>query len=830
MSKSLNMRGAKLLSATSFLLFCFSDQALATDRTFCVATVAEFSNAMSYWAGSSDDNVIIELVRNTYGLSITSGNFDQFESGGSAALVLKGGYTQSGSNCVLGTINGASTIIDGGANTDLFIVGNGNITIQGLTIQRMAANNNPNGNSTAAVQINSSNNGVLIEDVIVQGNYALNVADTTAVAIGGPSGVVIANSLFYGNSCNGNTVGCSTLRLFYNGMSAELINTTIASNQTFGIEVANGTKLTAVNDILWNNADGDILVDSKGSLNISYSDYDTINNSGSFSTGSEVFHSDPLLNSDYTLKSSPTLSPAINTGAPKAAIALLSGYTYPATDLAGGQRIVGSRSDLGPYESSYDDLHNLVVTNTADTGSGSLRDAIAVANQNPGPAHIGFNIAGGCGQVIVLASPLPDTSYPLSIDGTTQPGWIANTAFGSFNGKACITLVSLSGPAFALEAASDASQLSVSGVGFAGFSDAAIRLTGGSGHVISGNVLTGGSFLPVNNDGIRITGTAKNVLIGGYDNTSTNLIVNGTGAGIHVDNAAGGNVIAYNVIGMAIDGVTPSGNQEGIAIFDSPGNILQYNFIGNSTGAGITLAGSTSSANIVQYNLVGQSYAGGSEPNQVAGVLIQLGASNNSIGGLSASDTVGGNLISNNDGPGVWVSSSGAYGNSVLANELINNGGLSFGNGLPMDLGALGPDANTLPSGTTGPNDMQNFPILKYSVSGPTSQVVGGTLDAAPNREYRLDFYVSSSAPSGYPGRGNAGYFYGASIVTTDGTGHCDFSSAVSSTVFAPSTGTWFSATATSLAGVFSVPQNTSEIGNAVLAISDEIYKNGFEN
>jgi gliding motility-associated-like protein len=70
------------------------------------------------------------------------------------------------------------------------------------------------------------------------------------------------------------------------------------------------------------------------------------------------------------------------------------------------------------------------VTTNADSGPGSLRDAItqAAANGTATPDLIVFNIAdqSRTGRTITLASALPDLTSNLTIDGTTQPG----TPFG----------------------------------------------------------------------------------------------------------------------------------------------------------------------------------------------------------------------------------------------------------------------------------------------------------------------------------------------------------------------------------------------------------------
>src|SRR5512144_424980 len=62
------------------------------------------------------------------------------------------------------------------------------------------------------------------------------------------------------------------------------------------------------------------------------------------------------------------------------------------------------------------------VVNTNDSGAGSLRQAINDANANPG-SSIAFNIPGGGVHTIAGPTALPWLTVPVTIDGTTQPGY-----------------------------------------------------------------------------------------------------------------------------------------------------------------------------------------------------------------------------------------------------------------------------------------------------------------------------------------------------------------------------------------------------------------------
>src|SRR5690349_3291125 len=82
------------------------------------------------------------------------------------------------------------------------------------------------------------------------------------------------------------------------------------------------------------------------------------------------------------------------------------------------------------------------VSNTGDSGAGSLRQAIQAANARPGMDQIVFNIPGAGIHTISLAASLPDITDPITIDGYTQPGARANTDSVADN---AILLIELNG-------------------------------------------------------------------------------------------------------------------------------------------------------------------------------------------------------------------------------------------------------------------------------------------------------------------------------------------------------------------------------------------------
>ena len=114
-----------------------------------------------------------------------------------------------------------------------------------------------------------------------------------------------------------------------------------------------------------------------------------------------------------------------------------------------------------------------------------------------------------------------------------------------------------------------------------------------------------------------------------------------------------------------------------------------------------------------------------------------------------------------------------------------------------------------MPGVRSGPNDLQNYPVLVTAIAGSTSGAVQGTLNSVPTTTFLIEFFTNQIPdPSGF-GQGQTPI--GSKRVTTDGQGNASFS-------FSPTSGlsanTWVTATATNLA-----TGDTSEFSNAISAL-----------
>src|SRR5207302_8267856 len=113
-------------------------------------------------------------------------------------------------------------------------------------------------------------------------------------------------------------------------------------------------------------------------------------------------------------------------------------------------------------------------------------------------------------------------------------------------------------------------------------------------------------------------------------------------------------------------------------------------------------SGDPSNQNLVESNLIGTDPAGtASIPNTQGGIRLS-DASINTIGGRGAE----GNVIANNGGPGVLVNDSSSTGDNIVGNRFYNNTGLG------IDLFPTGVTPNDSGDTDTGPNNLQNFPVL----------------------------------------------------------------------------------------------------------------------
>ena len=311
-------------------------------------------------------------------------------------------------------------------------------------------------------------------------------------------------------------------------------------------------------------------------------------------------------------------------------------------------------------------------------------------------------------------------------------------------------------------------------------------LVAGARNLISANHITGvkiqgdGSKLQGNYLGTDVTGTlllgrtfhgvlaSGNALVGGTVPEARNIISSDAFANVGLEfNIAGPAAVQGNYIGTDVTGTRALGNIGGGIDITSSGNLIGGLVAGagnviSGNGFGIRLHGFSAPVvgNVIQGNIIGLN-ATGSEPlpNAQVGIWIDPVANNTIIGGTQSG---AGNKIAFNDGPGMLA--FGGNGNSVRGNSIFSNSGLG------IDLGANGVTANDSNDGDTGPNNLQNFPVITGTISTSNSTTIQGSLKSSPNTTFQIDFYSNSAVDP--LGHGEGAQFFGTTSVNTDGNGN----------------------------------------------------------
>jgi hypothetical protein len=441
-------------------------------------------------------------------------------------------------------------------------------------------------------------------------------------------------------------------------------------------------------------------------------------------------------------------------------------------------------------------LAGVVVTGTGDVNSTdgvvTLREAMTSINNGAslnadvtvtGTYGVGdtitFNIPGSGVQTIIPVSPLPTIVRPVDINGYSQTGAVQNTSITTDN---AVLRIEINGSTAGLAAdglvlGAGAGGSVVRGLVINRFTGTAIVVQS-DGNTIAGNFLgtnaAGNAGLIANGSfGIEIGGSFRNV-IGGVAPAARNVI-GGNSDGINLNAGSQNTLIQGNFIGVGVDGVTAISNRlHGVALRGNSG----------------------------------------------------LGVQNNEIGGTVAG---AGNIIANSGSAGVAVfgdalTSRQNSGNTILGNSIYRNG-LNNPRTTPgIDLVTAatystddGVTLNDVGDVDSGPNLLQNFPVLASVTSDDESTTIVGTLGSQPNTTYRVEFFSSLAASATGSGEGQT--FLGFTDVTTDASGLGGFNAILPTSV---PNGRFVTATATSGgSNVVPVPSLLGSAANfAVLAAS----------
>ena len=501
------------------------------------------------------------------------------------------------------------------------------------------------------------------------------------------------------------------------------------------------------------------------------------------------------------------------------------------------------------------------VTSTSDSGAGTFRQAILDANANPGADTIAFNIAGSGVHTITPLSALPAITSPVTIDGYTQAGSSPNTQPVGQGLNTVLTIELAAGLSVS------ASDTTIRGLAI---HNGGVVFNNGA---FSNNKLEG-CFLGTNVAGTqRIDGGfstqvsvigESNATIGGSSPAARNLI-SVCQSGISLTGAGSGHVLEGNLLGLAPDGdtlLTPpcagtsfainllgtghfarrnviAGGSNGFSVNGS-GHTLRGNFIGTDvTGTVLFGVGEHAFAVAGTNHVIGGTSAGdgnivaggefynGLELNGSGHVVygnfigtdptgtIDLGNLHAGIVGIGNDMTIGG--VNPGEGNTIAFNAASSYAGVLVQGQRVRiRGNRIYSNnhrlGIDLFVGSLsGVTPNDDGDADTGPNGVQNFPILTSAgpalAEGAGTHIVG-ILNSTAATTFDIDFYANPACAS-RPQEFLEGQDYiGTTQVTTDGSGNAMIDVTLPFTV---DNGSRISATATDPAG------NTSEFSQRLI-------------
>lgn len=401
------------------------------------------------------------------------------------------------------------------------------------------------------------------------------------------------------------------------------------------------------------------------------------------------------------------------------------------------------------------------VTNTNDSGAGSLRQAIIDANASADPNAIVFQIppVNSTVRTIALSSALPVITQPVNLRGLTQG------TPGASSPRIVLSGTGAGAGSHGLNVTAD--RCRIEGLVINGFAGSGILLNTSNFSTVVGNRIgtnsTGTAAVGNGGDGLTLTSSSQVTVSG-------NLLSGNTGAGLRVTSGSN-QIIQDNLVGVDIRQLSPLANAGGGMLFTNSGSNLiggsssTRNVIGGNGVVGLGFSGSPSTANRILANVIGTN-DGGTATNlgNAVGVLFGALVANNLFGGTGTGE---GNTVARNTGQGIFLSGTAGIGNRLLGNVIRDNGQLA------IDLNGDGVTANDATDADSGPNGLQNFPVLTAAESYFAGLTVRGTLTTAANLVHRLEFFASAACDGS--GNGGGAMFVGRLDVTTDAAGTVTF-------------------------------------------------------
>src|SRR5271157_5831525 len=577
----------------------------------------------------------------TAGGNTIVGNFIGTDPSGGIAQpnTFSGVLTTTAGNQIGGTAPGDRNVISGN-NVGVFFLNaaaSGNL-LRGNYIGVNAAGTADLGNTNVGVQINNAPGNTIGGTAAGSGNVisgndlgGIDLANSSAsgnLVQGNLIGTDASGTTALGNGFGGvsisdapnNTIGGANTIAFNSGPGVQVNGSnargnSILSNSTYsntggGIVLTGGannnqaipTLTAAASSPGGNLVEGTLAVAAGTSYLVQYFYNNLPSNQGRTFLGSQIVSSSPA-------------TTTVNLSFPTAA-AVPPGSTVTAT--ATNQ----ATGDTSQFPNAVALVSPFVVTNTRDSGIGSLRYALQAAN-----ADVATD------DTIAFQIPASDPHYNAATGSWTIPVQaglaISKSASGGIQHSVVIAGLS---------------QKSQPG---AATTHPVIEITPATSFVGDGLTLNSGG------------------------NTVQGLVIDGfQGTGLVLNSSANNNLVVGNYVGTDVTGAVAQGNSvSAVSVFSTNNTIggttaTARNVISGNGSGGVLISGVGATNNVVLGNFIGTDATGERDvPNSANGVLID-GSSNNTIGGTAVG---AGNVISGTIGAGVSID-PGATNNLVLGN------------------------------------------------------------------------------------------------------------------------------------------------------------------
>lgn len=297
-----------------------------------------------------------------------------------------------------------------------------------------------------------------------------------------------------------------------------------------------------------------------------------------------------------------------------------------------------------------------------------------------------------------------------------------------------------------------------------------------------------GQPLKILQSGIDIS-YSTNTRIGSAVSGEANSIANAN-VGIRLAGTNDDLQVYGNIIGLKHDSTTPAPNFTGISgLFATSSNptsridiggpvVGQGNVIGGNQDNGIVAYGVSGSGSVyIKGNWIGVNKNGSATGNGSRGIAIGGGSGGLPkihIGGVLPGE---GNTIANNTNGGVQVFGATTTGVSIRGNKMYSNShyyGQAEGIILSADWWSAA-SLNDSQDGDNGPNHLQNYPILGYSMTtcdGATDTRDAPPFNSTPSTTFTIDYYANPSwnPNSSFTPQGEQ--WVSSETVTTDANGN----------------------------------------------------------